>query len=410
MAYIKILNHSLVYFSSTAASKVLQFCLIPIMTFHLTPVEYGNIGVFISVIGFISILIGMSPHVYIGTNYFIFSDIQRKNYLASILSVILISSIIAILAISLYGDIFGISVKILVIGILSSSLIKIFMIQSSILQMSARPVEYAKLEISRGIIGFIAMVSLLNLGINWESKAYSDLITSILLIVYIYALQDKEILRIRFNIDNIKSFLKYSIPLIPHSFALVGLSGIDILFLRELSSPDSLGIYAFSTSVSLMMYYVLLSIDKSLSEYILRTYGQDKHLGVVLKIFSGLIIISILSIFVVYFAIRNFDGYIFASSYLGNEKLIAILSLGYVIYALLSIPLLYVYRARKTKVVALISTSSLVINILMNYILIPKYGIYGAAYATLIAYSFMFVLSIIFSAKFYNLDSIGEFK
>jgi len=162
--------------------------------------------------------------------------------------------------------------------------------------------------------------------------------------------------------------------------------------------------------VSLMMYYVLLAVDKSLSEYILRTYGQDKHLGFVLKIFSGLIIISITSIFVIYFAIRNFGGYIFDSSYLGNEKLIAILSLGYVIYALLSIPLLYVYRARKTKLVALISTSSLVINILMNYILIPKYGIYGAAYATLIAYSFMFVLSIIFSAKFYNLDSLGEFK
>lgn len=410
MAYKQIIKHSLLYFSSTALSKIFQFSLIPIITYYLTPKEYGNIGVFISVIGFISIFIGMSPHVFIGTNFFIFSDKQRKNYLGSILSIILISSIIAILAISIYGDLFGISVKILVIGILSASLIKIFMIQSSILQMRAKPVEYAKLEISRGVIGFVAMISLLSLGLNWESKAYADLITSVLLIVYIYTLQDREILRIRFNIDHINFFLKYSIPLIPHSFALVGLSGIDILFLKELSTPDKVGIYTFSTSVSLMMYYVLLAIDKSLSAYILRTYGQAKHLGVVLKIFSLLLIVSLVSIVVIYFSIKQFDVYIFDSAYLGNEKLIAILTLGYAIYALLSIPLLYVYRARKTKFVALISTSSLIINVVLNYILIPIYGIFGAACATLISYTFMFLLSVAFSVKFYNLNNEAVLK
>ena len=39
----------------------------------------------------------------------------------------------------------------------------------------------------------------------------------------------------------------------------------------------------------------------------------------------------------------------------------------------------------------------------MNYVLIKKYGIYGAAYATLIAFTFKVILTYYFSSKYYKI-------
>jgi O-antigen/teichoic acid export membrane protein len=46
---------------------------------------------------------------------------------------------------------------------------------------------------------------------------------------------------------------------------------------------------------------------------------------------------------------------------------------------------------------------SAILNIVLNFVMIPRWGILGAALATLMAYIFWSVLKLYYSAKFYNL-------
>jgi O-antigen/teichoic acid export membrane protein len=60
----------------------------------------------------------------------------------------------------------------------------------------------------------------------------------------------------------------------------------------------------------------------------------------------------------------------------------------------------YHYNLGKNYRIAFITISAGILNAIMNYILIPKYGIDGAAYATLIAYTIVAIITIIDVNKF----------
>jgi len=59
---------------------------------------------------------------------------------------------------------------------------------------------------------------------------------------------------------------------------------------------------------------------------------------------------------------------------------------------------------KKTKYFAYINASNAALNLTMNFLLIPLYGIYGAAFATLISYTYLTVLTYYFSSKFFKID------
>lgn len=58
----------------------------------------------------------------------------------------------------------------------------------------------------------------------------------------------------------------------------------------------------------------------------------------------------------------------------------------------------------KTIWLILSSVSGMVVNLVLNYFLIRKFGIWGAAWATLISYTFLSGLVYIISQKFVRLD------
>jgi O-antigen/teichoic acid export membrane protein len=59
---------------------------------------------------------------------------------------------------------------------------------------------------------------------------------------------------------------------------------------------------------------------------------------------------------------------------------------------------------KKTKIIGIIWVIAAVLNIIFNLVMIPYFGILGAAVATLIAYSIAFLISVFYSAKYFRFD------
>ena len=88
-----------------------------------------------------------------------------------------------------------------------------------------------------------------------------------------------------------------------------------------------------------------------------------------------------------------------------NEKfeeailLIPILALGFTFEGLrkvLEAPLVFKHKVKSLAVITLLAG---LINIVLNYFLIKLYGIDGAAYSTLISFSFLYLISFILLVK-----------
>ena len=59
---------------------------------------------------------------------------------------------------------------------------------------------------------------------------------------------------------------------------------------------------------------------------------------------------------------------------------------------------------KKSKLLSLINAISLLFNVVGNFILIPKFGFKGAAFATGLSYVFLFYLKSIISNKYFYID------
>jgi O-antigen/teichoic acid export membrane protein len=59
---------------------------------------------------------------------------------------------------------------------------------------------------------------------------------------------------------------------------------------------------------------------------------------------------------------------------------------------------------KKTKIIGILWFIAAISNILLNFILIPSYGILGAALSTLISYTIASVISVLYSSKYFRID------
>jgi len=71
-----------------------------------------------------------------------------------------------------------------------------------------------------------------------------------------------------------------------------------------------------------------------------------------------------------------------------------------VLHGAISIYTAGMFIHKKTKLILYFTASVGIVNLILNYVLIPRMGITGAALATLISYVFLIILANIFSSKF----------
>lgn len=89
-----------------------------------------------------------------------------------------------------------------------------------------------------------------------------------------------------------------------------------------------------------------------------------------------------------------------SSKYEQARVLLPYLAAPLVLHGAISIYTAGIFIHKKTKLILYFAAGAGILNIILNYILIPIMGIVGAAVATLISYIFLIVLANIFSSKF----------
>ena len=83
------------------------------------------------------------------------------------------------------------------------------------------------------------------------------------------------------------------------------------------------------------------------------------------------------------------------SSYWSGIPVVAILVVGNYFYAICTLPINVLYYTKKTKMIATSSVIAMILNLVLNWLLIPKYGAMGASVATIASYLTLFALQYI---------------
>jgi len=204
----------------------------------------------------------------------------------------------------------------------------------------------------------------------------------------------------KFYFDKFREMAKFSIPLVPSLLAAYVLGYADRVMIKSYMTLNDVGLfgvgYRFTSVVSLVMY----AIQGSITPIIFANYKHEntpKELSRIFNyfVFLALLVISFLSLFSLeIIKILTTPDYYYASKIIPLLVLATLFSGMYVFTPGLSIE-------KKTKLISIISVLGAVINISLNFIMIPAFGIIGASSVTLASSIFMFFAYFYFSQKYY---------
>lgn len=197
--------------------------------------------------------------------------------------------------------------------------------------------------------------------------------------------------KLNFSWKHIQYALRLSVPLIMHLISQMVLTQSDILMITYFEGASKSGIYSMAYTVGTLLYTVLIQIMAAWSPWVYRQLDK----GCIKEIYKYskllLIVGAILGL-----GLMTITPEI-VSLFLGKEYKACIYIIPFIVVGMY-FQFIYLffydieYFHRNTKAIASSSMVAALTNIILNALLIPRYGYTVAAYTTVIGYLLLSVL------------------
>ncbi|MFH1627080.1 MAG: flippase [bacterium] len=227
------------------------------------------------------------------------------------------------------------------------------------------------------------------------------LLESILYAIFYWYFYEKKIeekiLEWKFDKQIAITLLKDSWPLIFTSAFFLIYSRIDQIFIKNMIDAHSVGIYSSAVTLAEAWYFIPLIITSSLFPAIINAKKTSEKLydarlkKLAILLFGLSTGICILTTILAPLVMQILYG----SAFNGGIIILQIYVWSNIGVALGMLASNYLITENYRKIIIITSFFTMTCNILLNLIWIPKYGIVGSAYATLIS-SFIGVISLMF--------------
>jgi O-antigen/teichoic acid export membrane protein len=196
-----------------------------------------------------------------------------------------------------------------------------------------------------------------------------------------------------------KGLFNYGFPLLLASFGYIVIGQIDVMMLTKFRTLAEVGVY----SVVLPTAMLLITIGSSLAEVMIpfvSEYWAAKKFERLKKVIEETYQKAFIFIIPISLVLLVFSDFVitilFGSDFRFGSDALRILSLGSIFFSVATINNSIISAIGKPKVVTKIILVAAVLNVILNLLLIPPYGLIGAAIATTVAYLFVLLLSLYF--------------
>jgi len=209
-----------------------------------------------------------------------------------------------------------------------------------------------------------------------------------------------------------KSVLKVGVPLLVSGSLFLVISWTDTLMIGYYKTSADVGIYNIAFKVATLITFIQFAVNSIAAPTIASLYAKDnltalrkyiKQIGVINASFSIPI-----ALFIVLFSEQLLN--LFGAEYTAGTVLLPILAIGQLVNALAG-PVMYILNMTgKEKLSQSIMIWMTGLNIILNVVLIPLYGIIGAAIATTISMVTWNVIAAVYVYKYYKVIAIPFVK
>lgn len=383
--------------------KGINILTLPIFSRLMTQEEFGVFNVFMSYDAILFVLVGLALHTSIRNANLEFPG-KIDSYTSSITLIYLLMAAFFSLLVLLFGGtlarILDFDEKILYMLILFSTGSSLLLLYNTRISLDYSYKKYLLAALINSV-GNVAVSLVLILTVFRQDRAYGRIfgttaVITLLALCLLVAMYRKARPRIRGEYWHFG--LKFSLPIVPHGVAQVLLAQFDRIMIRSMVSDAAAGIYSLAGNIRLILTVITASITEAWSTWFYgRMANQERGLirtratqlcGLFTILTVGLMAISPEMVLIL--GGRAYD----------SAKYVAVpMILDSFILFLYDVIVTGEYYSKKTVYIMLGTIAAAVLNIVLNYVFILKYGFLAAAYTTLAAYVCYLLLHLIISRR-----------
>ena len=230
---------------------------------------------------------------------------------------------------------------------------------------------------------------------------------AVAVILFSWFFKQHKVIPARASGDLAIQLIKFGLPMLFTECGFLALSYVDRYLIVAYYDEAMLGLYSAGYNVAMYIANIIMfSISYAIIPIYVDIYGgegREKTEAFLQKCLNYLLI-ALIPIWFGYLAVAK-DLFVTLASekYASAAAFSPIILLGTIIYALKSIFNAGLYLAKRTMTMFSIMVLAVVVNVLMNILLLPSYGMMGAAISTLVPCTMVVFLSGFLSYKYIKL-------
>ncbi len=421
----RLAGQTVIYGLSNMLGRFLNYLLVPLHTIVLGKFFFGKLTYIYSSTAIILVLLTYG----LETGFFRFASKKNEDYNkvlgTSLYSIVFTTSIFVLLSVvfkSLWQGYFEVNnYRIVLYFVLIIAFDVLNAIPFAKLRIDERPVKFAIIK----LVGIFINISL-NLFYLWFCRKLSetgnteffariynpDLVLEYVLIANLissavtFIVLLPEIIKVKpeFDFKLLKRLLNYSFPIL-----LIGLAGmlndnIDKLLIPKLINDpnpmEQLGVYGANFKLSVLMVLFIQMFRYAAEPFFFKNSENSDAKKLYADVMNYFIIFGLI-IFLGVILYLDILKYFIAPEFWEGLYVVPILLFAKLIFGILFSLSIWYKVTDKTKFGILVAGIGAIITISLNVILLPKIGYLGSAFASLLSYSVMLVVSYYLSTKHY---------
>jgi O-antigen/teichoic acid export membrane protein len=405
-----------VYGVSTIIGRFLNFLLVPLYTNVFSQTEYGlvtNVYAYIALLNIIY-LYGMDSAYLKYASTEELGD-ERRTFSTAYNAVLLSSLLYSMLFLVFRGGLFRLlalaegqtRILFFIMGILFFDAVSI--VPFARLRFHNRPWKFAiikSINIAVNLVLNIVFILRFHMGI--ESVFLAGLAASIL--TWLILLPDiLGNLEFRIGGGLLRDLLRFGIPFVPTGLASMITQVIDRPILLALTSAATVGVYQANYKLGIFMMLFVSMFQYAWQPFFFKNAARGDAKVVFGKVLTAFLLAASTIFIVLSLFIENivklslFGVHLIGRDFWGGLPIVPIILLAYLFNGLYINFMAGLQIEKKTQFMPIVTGAGALANVAANFLLIPKFGYFGAAWATLVSYLIMAAGNYFFSQRFFRI-------
>lgn len=399
---------SLIYFISGFLSRGLSFILIPLYTHVLEPADFGSLDLFMAFASIVNVTIALEVSQGVARFFGAETDPDKKIaytssafwftfgcYSIFCLLMIAASPLVATFIMGQAG--FELEFKIGVIYVWSNGLF--YLIQNQF-RWELRSKEYAVVSFMMAFVTALVSIWLT----YFENLGLVGLLTGMLVGCVSATLLGcwwlRANIRVRFDLMRLKEMLSFSAPLVFSGIAVWLGFYIDRIMINYLLSIDEVGLYGIGYRLASIAGLVMLGFRSALVPIIYAHYQKSDTPRQIEQIFRSFLCCAMVIFLILTLFSKEILELIAGPAFYGGSSVVVFL-VPAVFFGNMYIFSPGIGIAKKTYLIVWINVGGGLLNVLLNWLLIPELGMVGASVATMLSSILVWISYTVIGQRFY---------